>query len=92
MGTDGIVRAVGGHTPELLGQDLSGVTLFKHFASDSAGWFYTKSVLTDRVPRLITYRRVEHYPLIVTIGRSSDEIFFPEFMLTSGAIFSSEWR
>ena len=66
--------------------------LVQHFASDSAGWFYTKSVLTDRVPRLITYRRVEHYPLIVTIGRSSDEIFFPEFMLTSGAIFSSEWR
>ena len=28
VGTDGIVRAVGGHTPELLGQDLSGVTLF----------------------------------------------------------------
>ena len=84
VGTDGIVRAVGGRTPEMIGQDLSSVTLFKHFPNQPAGWYYSNSVLTDHVPRLITYRAVRQCPLVVTIGLSSDEIF--------SGVYVDQWR
>ena len=75
VGADGIVRAVGGRITEPLGRDLSGTTLFKRYAKESAGWFYTSSALSDRIPRILSYQAVKGYPLIITIGVSTNEIF-----------------
>ncbi len=41
----------------------------------SDGWFYTDSVLSDHLRRLIAYRSVKDYPLIITVGLATDEIF-----------------
>jgi two-component system, sensor histidine kinase len=59
IGSDGTLRAVSGRTSEMIGKDLSAGILFKHFPMQSAGWYYADSILTDHVPRLITYRAVK---------------------------------
>ena len=45
------------------------------FPSSETGWYYTDSTRTDRIPRLVTYRSIKDFPLIVTIGLSSSEVF-----------------
>jgi diguanylate cyclase (GGDEF)-like protein/PAS domain S-box-containing protein len=75
VGLDGIVRAVGAHSSAALGKDLSNADLFAHFSKQGIGWYYTESNFTDRVPRLVTYRSVRDYPLVVTIGLSTTELF-----------------
>jgi diguanylate cyclase (GGDEF)-like protein/PAS domain S-box-containing protein len=75
VGVDGIVRANGGRAPGPLGSDLSKTALFEHYPKPSAGWYYSASSLGDRILRLVTYRAVKDYPLIVAIGLSKDEIF-----------------
>jgi diguanylate cyclase (GGDEF)-like protein len=75
VGFDGVVRAVGGRSTEALGKDLTTAALFANFAKQAAGWFYTESGFTDHVPRLVTYRSMKDYPLIVTIGLSTSELF-----------------
>ena len=75
VGFDGVIRAVGGHAPEALGKDLSKGDLFTYFPKQTTGWYYTDSNFTDQIPRLVTYRSVRDYPLVVTIGLSTTEIF-----------------
>jgi diguanylate cyclase (GGDEF)-like protein/PAS domain S-box-containing protein len=75
IGTDGIIRAVGGQTTGVLGTDLSSAALFKHFNNRPSGWYYTESDFSDRIPRLSTYRGVKNYPLVVAVGLSQAELF-----------------
>ena len=75
VGTDGIIRAVGGHTSDALGKDLSRASLFTNLSKNPMGWYYTESKVTDEIPRLVTYRSIKNYPLIVTIGLSTAELF-----------------
>jgi diguanylate cyclase (GGDEF)-like protein len=75
IGLDGVVRAVGGHSSEALAKDLTSAALFTHLSKQATGWYYTDSNFTDRVPRLVTYRSMKDYPLIVTIGLSTTELF-----------------
>ena len=75
VGHDGIVRAVGGRIAEPLGRDLSATTLFKNYKKEPAGWFYTASSFSDQIPRLLSYRAVNGYQLLITIGTSTKEIF-----------------
>jgi diguanylate cyclase (GGDEF)-like protein len=75
VGHDGVVRAVGGRASEALGKDLSAAALFVNFKNEPAGWYYTESGVTDHVRRLVTYRGMKDYPLIVTIGLSASELF-----------------
>jgi diguanylate cyclase (GGDEF)-like protein/PAS domain S-box-containing protein len=84
VGRDGIVRAVGGHTPEALGKDLTKASLFMNISKQPAGWYYTDSNFTDHIPRLVTYRGIKDYPLIVTIGLSTGELF-------SGVYAKQQW-
>jgi diguanylate cyclase (GGDEF)-like protein len=79
VGLDGIIRAVGGHTPEALGKNLSAASLFMNVSKQPTGWYYTESNVTDHIPRLVTYRSVKDYPLIVTIGLSTAELFSPVY-------------
>ena len=75
VGTDGIIRIVGRREPGRLGVDLSGTPLFEHYRKSPEGWFYTPSMATDRIQRLLTYRAISDYPLIITVGVSTDEMF-----------------
>ncbi|HXZ21151.1 MAG TPA: EAL domain-containing protein [Pseudolabrys sp.] len=75
IGADGIVRATSGRSLSLLGKDFSGADLFKFLSKSPAGWYYTGSGLSDNVQRLIAYRSVNDYPLIITVGVPSPVIF-----------------
>ena len=75
IGLDRVVRATSGHTLSTLGKDFSGADLFKNISAASAGWYYTQSNLSDNVRRLIAYRLVNGFPLVITVGLSSHEVF-----------------
>jgi diguanylate cyclase (GGDEF)-like protein len=75
IGVDGIVRAVGGWTSETLSKDFSATGLFKHFREQPTGWYYAKGGSSDHIQRLVSYRKTKDYPLIVTTGLSTAEIF-----------------
>jgi diguanylate cyclase (GGDEF)-like protein/PAS domain S-box-containing protein len=75
IGTDGIVRAEGGVTTNFIGRNMSGGALFKRYMEDPTGWFYTDSALSDHIHRLIVYRRLKDFPLIVNLGLATKQIF-----------------
>jgi diguanylate cyclase (GGDEF)-like protein/PAS domain S-box-containing protein len=75
VGLDGVIRAAGGNIREEPGRSLKGAKLFDLVGKQPAGWFYTESRFKDQVPRLLVYRSLKDYPLIVTVGRSTREIF-----------------
>jgi diguanylate cyclase (GGDEF)-like protein/PAS domain S-box-containing protein len=75
VGMDGIIRAAGGNIREEPGRSLKGARLFELVAKQPAGWFYTESRFKDQIPRLLVYRVVKDFPLVVTVGRSTREIF-----------------
>jgi diguanylate cyclase (GGDEF)-like protein/PAS domain S-box-containing protein len=75
IGLDGIVRATSGDTMYVLGKDFSRADLFTNLSSTRGGWYYTRSGLSDSVPRLIAYRVANDYPFVVTVGAAVPEIF-----------------
>ena len=75
IGEDGIVRATSGHALAVLGKNFAGADLFRKVAIEPAGWFYTGSGLSDNVPRLVAYRSVYGFPLLITVGLARHEIF-----------------
>ena len=75
IGLDGIVRATSGQTLSTLGKDFSGADLFKKVSAAPTGWLYTSSNLSDNVQRLVAYRIVYDYPLMITVSLATHEIF-----------------
>ena len=75
FGLDGAARATSGTTFSALARDFSGADLFKRVSEQPNGWFYTSSFLSDNLERLVAYRSVKEYPLIITVGLAADEIF-----------------
>src|SRR5262245_48970975 len=75
IGLDGAVRATSGRTFSILGRDFSGADLFKKLSSGTNGWYYTGSALSDNAKRLIAYRSVTNYPVVITVGVAAHEIF-----------------
>jgi diguanylate cyclase (GGDEF)-like protein/PAS domain S-box-containing protein len=75
VGTDGVIRAAGGSVREEPGRSLAGSHLFELLERRKSGWYYSGSTRSDGVTRLIVYRTVKDFPLVVTIGRSQKEIF-----------------
>jgi diguanylate cyclase (GGDEF)-like protein len=75
IGTDGIVRATSSTSMALLGQDLKAANLFKIYPQQTSGWLYVPSQFSDGIPRLVTFRTLKNYPLIISIGQSTREIF-----------------
>src|SRR5262249_51659916 len=49
--------------------------LFRFLLNAPAGWYYTSSSLSDNTQRLIAYRAVNDYPLIITVGVPAPVIF-----------------
>jgi diguanylate cyclase (GGDEF)-like protein/PAS domain S-box-containing protein len=75
LGSDGAIRATSGQTFSVFGKDYSGADLFKQLSRKPDGWFYTSSFLNDNLQRLIAYRSVKEYPLIITVGLAAKEMF-----------------
>jgi len=75
VGLDGVIRAAGGNIREEPGRSIKGAHLFELLEKQPAGWFYTESRFKDSVPRLLVFRALKDYPLVVTVGRSTREIF-----------------
>jgi diguanylate cyclase (GGDEF)-like protein/PAS domain S-box-containing protein len=75
IGADGIIRAVSGRGAVQIGTDVSGADMFQHYPKQPNGWFYAERSFIDGNQRLVTYRALADYPLIVAIALSSQEIF-----------------
>lgn len=75
VGLDGIVRATSGQTMALIGKSFAKGDLFRSISKAPKGWFYTPSTLSDNVQRLVAYRVVYDYPLIIIAAVASHEIF-----------------
>ena len=78
VGIDGIVRAVGslnGSEGRYLGANLAGSTLLKRSKESPSGWYFSGRTRNDGIRRLIFFRVVEEFPLIVTVGRGERETF-----------------
>jgi two-component system, sensor histidine kinase len=71
---DGTVLARGSKGPLLIGQTVAGGSLLKEFARKKAGHYTAESPL-DGIDRLVVYRQVSGYPLIIAVGLAVDEVF-----------------
>jgi signal transduction histidine kinase len=78
VGLDNVVRArFSRASPEGLdgiGQSVAGGPRPSDFDADAEG-FYIRESVVDHVTRVYTYRRVPHYPLVVTIGQDFHDVF-----------------
>jgi diguanylate cyclase (GGDEF)-like protein len=75
VGIDGVVRATSGLDTSVLGRDYTKIDLFTRYPAQTKGWYYTDSRKGDAIPRLIVFKAVASYPLIIIVGQSSGEIF-----------------
>jgi diguanylate cyclase (GGDEF)-like protein len=80
VGFDGIVRARSGRDPGAggyVGQSVGGRTMFGRFRENPAGSFWNSmnSGRFEGVKRLISYRVVDGYPLLATVGLAETDIF-----------------
>jgi diguanylate cyclase (GGDEF)-like protein/PAS domain S-box-containing protein len=75
IGTDGVIRAAGGSVQEEPGRNVTKSNLFKVLKSAPDGWFYSESPSIDAIRRLVVYRTIKDFPLVVAVGRSTQEIF-----------------
>ncbi|HUI98201.1 MAG TPA: ATP-binding protein, partial [Xanthobacteraceae bacterium] len=73
VGTDGIVRARASRRSSGVGESVAGGEMLRHFAHQKAGVGVSTSRF-DGVERMFSYRAVQGYPLIVTVGLAIDEI------------------
>jgi signal transduction histidine kinase/CheY-like chemotaxis protein len=72
VGTDGIIRARGGMNANVLGRSLAASTMLRRVAESPNGTFEGVSEV-DGIQRVISYRKVESYPLIVTVALARSE-------------------
>jgi diguanylate cyclase (GGDEF)-like protein len=75
VGLDGVIRGYGPPRPDLLGTDLSQVPSFAEALSLLPEGTLTATVPWDQVPRIISFRRLEQYPLVVLVGYDAARVF-----------------
>lgn len=74
VGLDGVVRANMGYNSRMLGRSMIDNQLMRHIAASPTGSFLTSGV-HDGVKRLLSYRRIEGYPLAVYVGRAQRDVY-----------------
>ena len=76
IGTDGIIRGRLVGNDSSVGQSLKSTELFQRLESQPYG---TNQVIytTDNIERIVSYRRLQSYPLIVAVGFSVEEVLGP---------------
>ncbi len=72
-GTDGAVRARSGMSSDVLGRTLSPPAVQHALAGVSSGTYENTSVV-DGVTRLISFRAIPDYPLVVSVALGLDEL------------------
>ena len=75
-GTDGVVRARAPERIGTIGQLLSAVAR-EHMLSGAASGSYRGVSRADATLRLISYRRIEGFPLVVAVGLDDAEVLAP---------------
>lgn len=73
FGLDGVVRARSGMTPDVLGRTLNTQAITQALNGVMAGSYENESVI-DGVARLVSFRKLTDYPLIVTVALGKDEV------------------
>lgn len=73
VGFDGIIRARGGEGPNVLGKSMRNSAIFSHYEKHPRGVIMGSGVI-DGVRRLLSYRVVSGFPLIVVAAMSEQEI------------------
>jgi diguanylate cyclase (GGDEF)-like protein/PAS domain S-box-containing protein len=74
VGSDGIYRASAGFRQSMIERSMLGTKLFQLIQEAPAGHFYS-SGMTDGVGRLVSYGKVDGFPLYVTVGLGRTAIF-----------------
>jgi diguanylate cyclase (GGDEF)-like protein/PAS domain S-box-containing protein len=74
VGTDGIIRARAAGTDQRVGQSMAGTILLKTLSERPAGSYQSRGI-NDGMPRIISYRLMPVYSLVVVVGLSTDEVF-----------------
>lgn len=74
VGLDGIVRARGASGPSAIGVSISSGPLLENLSQHASGSYVGHSK-ADGVERMISFRKVAGYPLVVVIGQATDEMF-----------------
>lgn len=73
--SDGILLARSGAKPVQLGIDLSQTPTFKiGLPQSSSGIIQTDSPYTDNISRLIAYRALKDFPLVIAVGTPTEKI------------------
>lgn len=67
VGTDGILRARSLDMDQTIGKDISGGELMRNFANAPNGT-YRGSSAVDGIERIVSYRKVRDFPLLVIVG------------------------
>lgn len=76
--TGGIVLSRTPYDEALVGKDLSSSPNFRaHYGVKWTGAFVTDNALTDGVPRISSFERLDDYPLIVMVGEGLREVLQP---------------
>jgi signal transduction histidine kinase/CheY-like chemotaxis protein/HPt (histidine-containing phosphotransfer) domain-containing protein len=74
IGFDGVIRAHGGEKLDVLGKSIIGSEIFRLFVKEPIGVIEGTGAV-DGVERLVSYRVVDGFPLIVTAAMSKGEIY-----------------
>lgn len=74
VGLDGYVRA-GRPLPELIGKPLANSPLLERAAQDDHGNYQVAVAAMTGRPAFVSYRRLADYPLAVSVGYGSEEVF-----------------
>ncbi len=73
-GFDGVIRASAGLNGSTIGGSIIGTAAFQGFRREPDASYVEESRL-DGVRRLVSYRVVEGYPLLVMVGAAEQEVF-----------------
>jgi len=74
VGLDGIIRANAGIKVDTIGRSIVGSPMLRYAAATDEG-FYTSPAVIDGVTRLISYRVVEGFPLVLWVGLGERDVF-----------------
>jgi PAS domain S-box-containing protein len=78
IGTDGIIRSRVAPNGPTIGQSIAGSELMQYFRERPTGNFRTTRSI-DHMVRLVAYRAVSGFPLIVTVALAEDDVLASYF-------------
>lgn len=73
VGSDEIIRARGGMNADVLGKSIAGSPLLRNAIANPVGSYETKSSIDD-IDRIVSYRTVAGFPLLVAVAVARSEI------------------